>query len=82
MENKTELKLIKALWGVPEATNKKNWPTLFARIKNEGFSGVEIFPPVWRMPGFKAALDDAGLVLVAQIHTTSTDESLMEGDEL
>jgi sugar phosphate isomerase/epimerase len=56
---------VKALWGVPEAFNKQNWPTLFARIKSEGFSGVECFRPLWRMPGFKAALDEAGLDLVA-----------------
>ena len=72
--NKPELKLIKALWGVPEAYNMDNWPLLFKRIKDEGFYGVECSPPLWRLKHFKSALDNAGLVLVALIHTTASDD--------
>jgi len=57
--------MVKTLWGVGEAFNTKQWPTLFKRIKSEGFSGVEAFKPLWKMPGFKNALDDAGLFFVA-----------------
>ena len=46
MDNtKPELKLIKCLWGVPESFNRAKWSQLFTRIKNEGFVGIEVFPP-------------------------------------
>ena len=50
------LRLIKSLWSIPEAFNKRNWPSIFAKIKKEGYHGVECFRPLWSMPGFTSAL--------------------------
>ena len=65
MESKSSLNLVKTLWGVPEAEQVSKWPELFTRIKSEGFQGVEMFRPLYKMPGIKEALDDAGLFFVA-----------------
>jgi sugar phosphate isomerase/epimerase len=78
MESKSNLKLVKTLWGVPEAFDKSKWSEIFAKIKNEGFAGVEMFRPLYMMPGMKEALDQAGLFFVAQIHTSCEDISKLD----
>jgi sugar phosphate isomerase/epimerase len=70
-EFQPRLRSIKTLWGVPESDDPKQWKALFARIKAEGFDAVECCV-IWLMPGFMDALTEAGLELVAQLHTTST----------
>ena len=67
------LLLAKTLWGVDGADDPSRWPTLFARIKSEGFSAVEAIAPAYRQPGFCKAVEDAGLQLICQIHTTGGD---------
>ena len=42
------LKVAKTLWGVDEAADTGKWNALFARIKAEGFGGVEAIAPTWR----------------------------------
>jgi len=71
----TKLKVAKTLWGVPEAADPKKWDELFARIKAEGFDGVEAITLVWRAdtPLFKELLKKHGLELICQIHTTGGD---------
>ena len=39
------LKVAKTLWGVDEAADTGKWDALFARIKAEGFDGVEVIAP-------------------------------------
>ena len=65
------LRSIKTLWGVDGSDDPKQWKSLFARIKEEGFDAVECCV-IWLMPGFMDALREAELELVAQLHTTST----------
>ena len=71
----TKLKVAKTLWGVPEAADPKKWDGLFARIKAEGFDGVEAITLVWRADTelFKELLKKHGLELICQIHTTGGD---------
>ena len=45
-------------------------------MKDEGVTGVEMIAPIFKLPGMKSALDNAGLDLVGQIHTSSEVESL------
>jgi hypothetical protein len=69
-EFQPRLRSIKTLWGVEGSDDPTQWKSLFARIKAEGFDAVECCM-IWLMPGFAAALREAGLELVAQVHTTS-----------
>jgi len=70
------LKLSKTLWGVPEAGwiayDPKSWDTLFARIKAEGFDGIEAIRPFYMYdpPALKELLEKHQLELLCQIHTT------------
>jgi len=65
------LRSIKTLWGVDGAADLgKERKALFARIKSEGFDAIECCVD-WLAPGFKEALDEAGLEFVAQLHTTA-----------
>lgn len=70
-EFQPRLRSIKTLWGVDGGDDPKEWTSLFARIKAEGFDAVEAPPPHWQTPGFTDALKEAGLELIAQLHTTS-----------
>ena len=76
------LLLAKTLWGVDGADDPSRWPTLFARIKSEGFSAVEAIAPAYRQPGFCKAVEDAGLQLICQIHTTGGDIDKATGEYL
>jgi len=69
------LKLAKSLWGVPEADDPKQWDALFARIKAEGFDGVEAITLTWRKDKdlFASLLKKHGLALICQIHTSGGD---------
>ena len=64
--------LIKTLWGCPEFNSKKNWPSLFKRIKKDGFDGVET-AAYWIAPEdrayFKQVLEENELKFVSQCHT-------------
>jgi len=71
-EFQPKLRSIKTLWGADGADDPKQWKSLFARIKAEGFDAVETLPIIWLMPGFMDALKEAGLEFVAQMHTSST----------
>lgn len=64
------LRSIKTLWGVAGSDDPAQWAALFAKISAEGFDAVECCV-LWFMPGFMDALNEAGLELVAQLHTTS-----------
>ena len=55
----------------PASTPTPPQPPHLNDLQAEGFDAVECCV-IWLMPGFKAALDEAGLELVAQLHTTST----------
>ena len=70
-EFEPRLRSIKTLWGVDGSDDPKQWKSLFAKIKHEGFDAVECCV-IWLMPGFMDAVREAGLELVAQLHTTST----------
>ena len=61
---KPTLKLFKTMWGVPEIGDKTKWKDLFARIKADGFSGVEMHGVFFMMPGISDALKNAGLELI------------------
>ena len=69
------LKVAKTLWGVDEAADTGNWDALFARIKAEGFDGVEAIALTWRADPalFTSLLTKHGLALICQIHTTGGD---------
>lgn len=69
-----QLKLAKTLWGVPEADDKSQWDELFRRIKEEGFSAIEVVAPFWRTdpPLLRELLDKHGLELICQLHTTGS----------
>ena len=69
------LKVAKTLWGVDEAADTGKWDALFARIKAEGFDGVEAIAPTWRADPalFTSLLTKHGLALICQIHTTGGD---------
>ena len=64
------LSLIKTLWGVEQPIS----PELFASIRQEGYAGVEVIRLAWQGPEqavhLVQALNEAGLCLVCQIHTT------------
>lgn len=70
------LKLSKTLWGVPEAGwlvyDSRNWDALFARIKAEGFDGIEAIRPFYMHDptALKELLEKHELELLCQIHTT------------
>ena len=74
------LKLAKTLWGVDGADDPAEWPTLFEKIKSQGFEAVEAIRPVYTKPGFCAALETAGLSLICQIHTTGGDIDAKTGN--
>ena len=68
--------LYKTLWGVPEIDNPLLWPSLFRRIKADGFEGIEHVGPGSPFfafgsdqQGFKALLEENGLVFILQVHT-------------
>jgi hypothetical protein len=69
------LKVAKTLWGVDEAADTGKWDALFARIKAEGFDGVEAIALTWRADPalFTSLLTKHGLALICQIHTTGGD---------
>jgi len=69
------LRLAKTLWGVPEADDPDLWDELFARIKAEGFDGVEAITLTWRTDRdrFVSLLKKHGLQLICQIHTSGGD---------
>lgn len=76
-----ELKLAKTLWGVPEADSVAEWDGLFARIKAEGFDGVEAIALTWRKDKdrFTSLLAKHGLALICQIHTCGGDVDAKSG---
>lgn len=39
------MRLIKTLWGVPEASVRASWPAMFAKISADSFDGVEVCSP-------------------------------------
>ena len=41
------LKLIRTMWGAPGAEDPQQWDTLFAKIKAEGFYGIEAAEGMW-----------------------------------
>jgi len=59
------------MWGVDGIDDPTKWAPLFARVKSEGFQGVEMPPFFFMMPGMKDALAEAGLFLIGQVHTSS-----------
>ena len=64
-----KLKLIKTLWGIDEPISSK----LFQSIKDEGYSGVEVIRLAYAFDKGELlikSLNDAGLCVVCQIHTT------------
>jgi len=67
------LKLAKTLWGVDDAPFVDRWDAMFARIRNEGFDAVEAIPLTFNMNPkmFRQCLDEHGLALIAQVHTSS-----------
>ena len=71
----TTLKMAKTLWGVDEAADTGKWDALFARIKADGFDGVEAIAPTWRSDPalLTSLLEKHGLALICQIHTTGGD---------
>lgn len=74
-----EVRLVKTLWGVEDAMIPERWPALFARIKAEGFAGVEwvargtklidLFESEELTRQFVKVLKDNGLFFIAQVHT-------------
>ena len=72
----TRLKLSKTLWGVPEAGwvtyDTRQWDALFARIKAEGFDGIEAIRPFYTFDpaALNELLEKHQLELLCQIHTT------------
>ena len=71
VEFQPKLRSIKTMWGVDGFTESENWNDIFARIKADGFDGVEMIAPFFLMPGMQDALKTAGLELCAQVHTSS-----------
>lgn len=74
------LKIVKTLWGVDEASDPARWDALFTRIKSDGFEAVEAIAPTWRMEGFCDALQKHGLSLVCQVHTTGGEIDKATGE--
>ena len=68
-DNKTQLKLIKTLWGIDDPIS----PELFKSIKKEGYYGVEVIRLTWMDEKSREtlvnALNESGLGCVTQIHT-------------
>ena len=64
------------MWGVEETTEPDKWTEVFARIKKDGFTCVEMIPPQATLPGMTTALKEAGLDLIICAHTTAAFESL------
>uniref|UniRef100_A0A7S4APE4 Xylose isomerase-like TIM barrel domain-containing protein n=1 Tax=Pseudo-nitzschia australis TaxID=44445 RepID=A0A7S4APE4_9STRA len=68
--NKTELKLIKSLWGIDDPVS----PKLFKSIREEGYFGVEVIRLCWIDENSRNvlvnSLNEAGLGCVAQMHTS------------
>jgi sugar phosphate isomerase/epimerase len=62
-----KLKLIKTLWGIDELVS----PSLFRSIRQEGYHGVEVIRLAWmNSDELVSSLNQAGLSLVCQIHTS------------
>jgi len=59
------------MWGVEKFDDSKEWKSIFARIKGDGFDAVEMMPVFFLMEGMPEALKEAGLELVGQLHTSS-----------
>lgn len=65
-----KLSMIKSLWGCSEVNDKKQWSSLFTRIKKEGYEGVETIGLTYLLEDFVKILADFNLKLICQIHTT------------
>jgi sugar phosphate isomerase/epimerase len=63
-----ELKLIKTLWGIDEPIS----PNLLKQIKAEGYHGIEVIRLAWTLDRVVLinSLNESGLAVVCQIHTT------------
>ena len=81
-----KLSFIKTLWGVTEqmGNTASGYDALFARIKSEGFSGIETPVSVIEdVPAFVAAVEKHGLSYVAMINTcTFAPDSASSGLEV
>lgn len=68
-----KLRTIKTLWGCFQLDKPDTWAPLFRRIKDEGFDGIEMATHVLGkdLDRFVGEVKTAGLLLVAQLHTTT-----------
>ena len=69
--------MIKSLWGCPQVNDDSQWDTLFARVKNEGYTGVEMIGLNYLSKGLVDVLRKYELQLICQIHVAGgyLDES-------
>mmetsp|Transcript_36142 Transcript_36142/g.75962 ORF Transcript_36142/g.75962 Transcript_36142/m.75962 type:complete len:308 (-) Transcript_36142:83-1006(-) len=63
-----ELRMIKTLWGIDDPIS----PTLLKQIKAEGYHGIEVIRLAWTLDRevLVSSLNESGLAVVCQIHTT------------
>jgi len=69
-----KLVLTKTLWGCNEVGDQSKWEGLLARVKSQGFDAIELAVAGLPKDGsldapWKEATENAGLKLVAQLHT-------------
>jgi hypothetical protein len=82
--SRTSVRFCKTLWGVTElmGNTPDGYSKLFARIRADGFHGVET--PIMLVadrPKFKAALQEHGLFYVAMINTCTFDAPSQKLDD-